>query len=59
LRRAIGGLTRAGWQADARVAFFFDGINMTAQKNKQKLFLTMLLDGPHECVVSQHIAGAR
>jgi len=35
-------------QADGRVAFFFDGINMTAQKNKQKLFLTMILDGPHE-----------
>jgi hemoglobin len=33
--------------ADARIAHFFEDVDMSAQKNKQKAFLTMAFGGPH------------
>jgi hemoglobin len=46
--------------ADARVCYFFLDVNMTQQMNKQKLFLTLLFDGPHEYAGrGMHTAHAR
>jgi hemoglobin len=33
---------------DPRIAGFFDTVDMDAQRNKQKAFLTMAFGGPHE-----------
>ncbi len=33
--------------SDDRVSRFFDGVDMDAQRNKQKAFLTMAFGGPH------------
>jgi hemoglobin len=34
--------------ADQRIGHFFDGIDMTKQKQKQIAFLTMAFGGPHQ-----------
>ncbi len=33
--------------ADSRISHFFDNLDMVAQANKQKAFLTMAFGGPH------------
>lgn len=33
--------------ADKRINHFFEGLDMVAQANKQKAFLTMVFGGPH------------